>query len=49
LIGVPTGEISGLAVIDIDPRHGGETWLDNYLTSPAMTELRRLKTPSLPV
>ena len=27
LIGVPTGESSGLAVIDIDPRHGGHEWL----------------------
>jgi hypothetical protein len=27
LIGVPTGESSSLAVIDIDPRNGGEAWL----------------------
>jgi hypothetical protein len=27
LIGVPTGESSDLAVIDIDPRHGGHEWL----------------------
>jgi hypothetical protein len=26
LIGVPTGEPSGLAVLDIDPRHGGDRW-----------------------
>ena len=27
LVGVPTGEASGFDVLDIDPRHGGETWL----------------------
>ena len=27
LIGVPTGEASGLDVLDIDPRHGGHAWL----------------------
>jgi hypothetical protein len=27
LIGVPTGEASGLVVVDIDPRHGGDQWL----------------------
>src|SRR6516225_11392461 len=26
LIGVPTGVISGIAVIDIDPRRGGDKW-----------------------
>jgi len=26
LIGVPTGEASGLDVLDIDPRHGGHKW-----------------------
>lgn len=26
LIGVPTGEASGIDVLDIDPRHGGERW-----------------------
>jgi hypothetical protein len=27
LIGVPTGEISGFNVMDIDPRHNGDAWL----------------------
>ena len=27
LIGVPTGSRSGMAVLDIDPRHGGDDWL----------------------
>jgi hypothetical protein len=26
LVGVPTGVISGIDVIDIDPRHGGDQW-----------------------
>lgn len=26
LIGVPTGEVSGFDVLDIDPRHGGDEW-----------------------
>ena len=28
LIGVPSGSASGLAVLDIDPRHGGDDWLE---------------------
>jgi len=28
LIGVPTGEASGIDVLDIDPRHGGDQWLE---------------------
>jgi len=28
LIGVPTGSRSGIAALDIDPRHGGDAWLD---------------------
>jgi hypothetical protein len=27
LVGVPTGELSGFSVLDIDPRHGGDKWL----------------------
>jgi Bifunctional DNA primase/polymerase, N-terminal len=30
LIGVPTGGISGFDVLDIDPRHGGHTWLGEH-------------------
>jgi hypothetical protein len=29
LVGVVTGEPSGLSVLDIDPRHEGERWFDN--------------------
>jgi hypothetical protein len=28
LIGTPTGERSGIDVLDIDPRHGGDAWLE---------------------
>jgi hypothetical protein len=28
LVGVPTGERSGFDVVDVDPRHGGDQWLD---------------------
>ena len=28
LVGVPTGGISGIDVLDIDPRHGGDKWLE---------------------
>lgn len=31
LVGVPTGEPSGWAVLDIDVRHGGDAWLDRHL------------------
>ena len=30
LIGVPTGAINGLDVLDIDPRHGGHIWLSQH-------------------
>jgi hypothetical protein len=26
LIGIPTGEASGIMVVDVDPRHGGDAW-----------------------
>lgn len=28
LIGMPTGEASGVDILDIDPRHGGDQWLN---------------------
>jgi hypothetical protein len=30
-VGLATGEVSGLVVLDIDPKHGGEDSLDNLL------------------
>jgi hypothetical protein len=32
LIGVPTGLASGISVLDIDPRHNGDAWLQDHLT-----------------
>ena len=38
LIGVPTGEVSGFDVLDMDPRHGGDKWLEaNRHRLPAAT------------
>jgi hypothetical protein len=35
LIGVPTGAASGIAVLDIDPRHDGDRWaIDNFDSLP---------------
>jgi hypothetical protein len=31
LIGVPTGKRSGLAVLDADPQHGGDQWVDDHI------------------
>ena len=31
LVGVPTGEVNGFAVIDIDPAKGGDAWLFCHL------------------
>jgi hypothetical protein len=30
LIGVPTGEVNGFDVLDVDPRHGGDAWLAQH-------------------
>jgi Bifunctional DNA primase/polymerase, N-terminal len=30
LIGIPTGEISGLDILDIDPNHGGDRWFAQH-------------------
>lgn len=32
-IGLPTGQINGLVVLDVDPRHGGDLTLDEWETS----------------
>jgi hypothetical protein len=29
LVGVPTGRVTGLAVLDVDPRHGGHLWVED--------------------
>lgn len=30
LIGMPTGPVNGFDVLDVDPRHGGDTWHDEH-------------------
>jgi hypothetical protein len=43
LIGVPTGNISGFDVLDIDPRHGGDKWLNEnseFITPTRVHETR---------
>ena len=39
LIGVPTGALSGLDVLDIDPRHGGDKWLAEHGTKIPKTRV----------
>ena len=41
LIGVPTGEMSGLDVLDIDPRHGGDTWFVENKARLPMTRVHQ--------
>ena len=41
LIGIPTGEISGLAVLDIDPRHGGDCWFVEHRHRLPATRVHR--------
>jgi hypothetical protein len=43
LIGVPTGEISGFDVLDIDPRNGGKVWLDNNFDKLPITKLHNTR------
>jgi Bifunctional DNA primase/polymerase, N-terminal len=41
LVGVPTGEASGFDVLDIDPRHGGDRWLEAERTRIPITREHR--------
>jgi hypothetical protein len=41
LIGVPTGEMSGLDVLDIDPRHGGDTWFVEHKARLPVTRVHQ--------
>ena len=41
LIGVPTGEMSGLDVLDIDPRHGGESWFVEHKARLPLTRVHQ--------
>jgi hypothetical protein len=47
LVGVPTGEISGLDVLDIDTRHGGERWLDEHKHRLPATRIHRTRSGGL--
>ena len=43
LVGMPTGEISGLDVLDIDPRHGGEHWFAEHKDGLLPTHVHRTR------
>ena len=46
-IAIPTGRVSGLLVIDIDPRHGGDRSFDRLIAAHgAMPATRAVRTPS---
>jgi hypothetical protein len=47
LVGVPTGEISGLDVLDIDPRHGGDHWFAEHKHHLLPTRVHRTRTGGL--
>jgi len=47
LIGVPTGEMSGLAVLDIDPRHDGERWFREQKHRLLPTRVHRTRSGGL--
>lgn len=47
LIGVPTGEISGLDVLDVDPRHGGDSWLAEHNHRLPSTRVHRTRSGGL--
>jgi hypothetical protein len=44
LIAVPTGQVSGVDILDIDPRHGGHDWLAENVRN--LPETRTHGTPS---
>ena len=43
LIGVPTGAISGIDALDIDPRHGGNKWLADHAAKIPTTRLHQTR------
>jgi Bifunctional DNA primase/polymerase, N-terminal len=46
LVGIPTGEISGLDVLDIDGRHGGDGWLAEHKHRLPTTRILVLAVPA---
>ncbi len=49
LVGVPTGAASGLDVLDIDPRHGGERWWIQHSRRIPATRMHRTRSDGLHV
>ena len=43
LVGVPTGEVSGFDVLDIDPRHGGDAWLNSSVSRLPLTRMHQTR------
>jgi Bifunctional DNA primase/polymerase, N-terminal len=43
LIGVPTGELSGLDVLDIDPRNAGDAWLNRHKVRLPVTRVHQTR------
>lgn len=43
LIGVPTGSVSGIDALDIDPRHGGDTWLAESADALPITQINHTR------
>jgi len=43
LIGVPTGELSGLDVLDIDPRSAGDTWFRRHKARLPVTRVHQTR------
>jgi hypothetical protein len=47
LIGVPTGNVSGLDILDIDPRHGGMSWFAEHRYRLPATRAHRTRSGGL--
>jgi hypothetical protein len=47
LIGVATGEVSGINVLDLDPRHGSDAWLQANETRLPTTRTHRTRSGGL--
>jgi hypothetical protein len=43
LIGVPTGEVSGIDALDIDPRHDGDKWLAEAIEALPITRIHHTR------
>lgn len=47
LIGIPTGRTNGFDVLDVDPRHGGDTWHDAHRHNLPDTRIHRTRSGGL--